>query len=93
MKYQTADYIRSMLYALTLENGNDDYIAACRPRVDNVDEWEVCLFARFDNRAEFFSLVVLAKAICEIVPTLVVYEGRYNYATSGEDYRDAIVIW
>lgn len=93
MKYQTADYIRSMLYALTIESGNDDYVAACRQRVQGDDVWEVCLFTRFDNRAEYFSLVILAKAICEIVPTLVMYEGRYNYATYGEDYRDAIVIW
>lgn len=93
MKYKTADYIRSMLIALTLENGNDDYVAACRQRVDGDDVWEVCLFTRFDNRAEYLSLFILAKAICEIVPTLVIYEGSYNYATYGEVYRDAIIIW
>lgn len=93
MKYQTADYIRSMIWALTLESGNDVYVAACRQRVDNPDEWEVCLFSRFDIREEYFDLLLLARAIRDIVPTLVIYEGRFNYATYGEDYRDAIVIW
>lgn len=93
MKYKTADYVRSMLYALTLESGNDDYVAACRQRVDGEDVWEVCLFTRFDNRAEYLDLVFLAKAICEIVPTLVWYEGKYNYTTYGEDYRNAVIIW
>lgn len=93
MKYKTADWIRSFVYALSCESGNDGLCAACRQRADYADEWEVCLFSRHDCRAEYFDFVCLAKTICSMVPSLTMYDGLYNSATYGEHWEDAIIIW
>lgn len=93
MKYQTADYIRSFVYALSCESGNDSLGVACRERGHNSDEWEVCLYSKITGESELFEFVLLAKAICGLVPTLVMYGGLYNKATYGEDLVDAVIIW
>lgn len=93
MKYQTADYIRSFVCALSCEGNNNSLGVACRERGCNCDEWEVCLYSKITGGSEIFDFVILAKAICGLVPTLIMYRGRYNMATYGEDLVDAIVIW
>ena len=93
MKYRTADYIRSFVYALSCENGNDGLGVACRERVPNSDEWEVCFYSKHSCKTELYDFILLAKAICGLVPTLVMYGGQYNMATYGEDLVDAIIVW
>lgn len=93
MKYKTADYLRSTILALSLESGNDGLCAAVVQRVDDGDQWEIHLFSRYDCAAEFYDFVVMAKAICGLVPSLTFYEGRYNSAPRGSQVHSSIVIW
>lgn len=93
MRYQTADYIRSFVMALSVEGHDINVGCACVQRNNPKDEWEVHLFDRNDTTAHFLDYVVLAKAITAVCPCLTIYEGRYNFALHGVDYVPSIVIW
>lgn len=94
MKYRTADYVRSFIYALSIENGDKSFNCAILPRVDNEEEWEVYLFDKDECWHTTQDLYVLAKAIISLVPSLVITSRRYDAGTrKGEKYIDAIVIW
>lgn len=81
------------MLALSVESGFPSICAACRHRPDNTEEWEVCLFSRLDVAADFFNYVLLAKAICGLVPSLCFYESQYDSGVYGEDLHQSIVIW
>ena len=94
MKYRTADYLRSFIYALSLENGERSFSCALLQRDDNSDEWMVYLYDRDECWNTTQDLYVLAKAIISLVPTLVVTSGVYDAGTrKGDRLLDAIVIW
>ena len=93
MKYQTASYIRSMVYALACESNHFHIECACVERPDHVDEWQVFLYSRADDEKEYLNLVVLANALLKFLPSSVWFTRRYNSAPHGEEYHDAIVLW
>lgn len=93
MKYRTADYIRSFVYALSCESGCAGLGVACRERVPNSDEWEVCFYSREGRSSVLCDFIVLAKGICNLVPTFTMYRGQFNSATYGENFVEAIIIW
>lgn len=93
MKYQTASYIRSMIYALSCESNHCTIECACVERPDHVDEWQVFLFSKSDMWKEYLDLVVLAQALLKFLPSCTIYTTQYNAATHGEEYHDAVVLW
>lgn len=93
MKYQTASYIRSLLQALAVETCNYTLYSACRERVDHNDEWEIVMFSKSEIWKEYLNLVVLAEALLKFLPHCTIYTTRYNSASYGEEYHDAIVLW
>ncbi len=94
MKYRTADYVRSFIYALSIECGDKSFSCACLPRVGDEQEWEVYLFDKEESWHTTQDLYVLAKAITSLVPTLVITSRRYDAGTrKGDRVLDAIVLW
>lgn len=94
MKYQTADYIRSMIYALSIEAKNDDLSCSCIARSDNTGEWECHLYSRDEYWATYNHLVMLAINICMLVPSLTYYPGRCDIGhLKDEKVVDSVVIW
>ena len=93
MNYNTADYIKSCVLALSVESGFPSVCAECRHRSDNIEEWEVVLFSRLDVAADFFNYVLFAKAICGLTPSLTFYEGQFDSGVYGEDLHQSIIIW
>lgn len=94
MKYRTADYLRSFIAALSLENGERSFSCALMQRDDYNDEWMVYLYDMDEYWHTTQDLYVLAKAIISLVPTLVVTSGVYDAGTrKGDRLLDAIVIW
>lgn len=94
MKYNTADYLRSFIDALSNENGAKSFSCALLPRDDYRDEWMVYLYDTDECWHTTQDLYVLAKAIISLVPTLVVTSGVYDAGTrKGDRLLDAIVIW
>lgn len=93
MKYQTASYIRSMIYALATESHSNTLYSACRERENHTDEWEVLLFSKDEFWKEYLDLIVLAQALLKFLPACTIYTTRYNSAPQGEEYHDAIVLW
>ena len=92
MKYQTASYIRSLIDALMIENGEGSLQCACVDTHDDDLEWRVCLFSRNDDKVEMMRAYTFAFSLKAISPTLCCYLGSYNCATVGIDIRDAVVI-
>lgn len=93
MKYQTASYIRSMIYALACESNHSYIECACVERPDHVDEWQVFLYSKSEFWKEYLDLVVLAQALLKFLPSCTIYTSRYNSAPHGEEYHDAVVLW
>lgn len=93
MKYQTASYIRSMIYALSCESNHSTIQCACVERPDHVDEWQVFMYSTDERWKEYLDLVVLAEALLKFLPSCTIYTSRYNSAPHGEEYHDAIVLW
>ena len=93
MKYQTASYIRSMIYALSCESNHSYIECACVERPDHVDEWQVFLYSRADIEKEYLNLIVLADALLKFLPCCTWYTARYNRSPKGEEYHDAVVLW
>lgn len=93
MKYETAYNIKSCVLALSAEYKYSSICAACRHRSDNPEEWEVCLYSLNDVEAIFFHFVVLAEAICWLVPQLEFYDGLYDSGVYGEDSHRSVIIW
>lgn len=94
MKYQTADYIRSMVYAMSIEAKNDDLGCSCIVRPDNSGEWECHLYSKDEFWNTENLLVMLAINICMLVPTLTYFHGRCDIGRlKGEKVVDSVVIW
>lgn len=94
MKYRTADYLRSFIAALSIENSEKSFSCAIKPREDDEEEWEVYLYDTAECWHTTQDLYVLAKAIISLVPTLVITSRKYDAGTrNGERYIDSIVIW
>lgn len=92
MKYQTASYIRSLIDALMIENGEGSLQCAC---VDTRDEslgWKVCLFSRENNQVDLMHAYTFAVSLKAVSRNLYYYIGSYNCATVGYDIREAVVI-
>lgn len=94
MKYRTADYLRSFIVALSIEDGEKSFSCALLPRDDYRDEWMVYLYDTHENWHTTHDLYVLAMALTSLVPTLVITSGVYDGGTrKGDRLYDAIVIW
>lgn len=94
MKYKTADYVRSFIVALSIENGEKSFSCALLPRDDYRDEWMVYLYDTDECWHTTQDLYVLAKAIISLVPTLIVTSGVYDAGIrKGDRLLDAIVMW
>lgn len=94
MKYQTANYIRSMVYAMSIEAKDDDLGCSCIVRSDNSDEWECHLYSKSQFWATQNHFVMLAINICMLVPSLTYYQGRCDIGRlKGEKVVESVVIW
>ena len=93
MKYETAYNIKSCVLALSTEYEYASICAAIRHRSDNDEEWEVCLYSLKDVEDIFYHFIVLADAICWLVPSLVFYDGQYDSGVYGEDSHRSVIIW
>lgn len=93
MKYSTASYIKSCVLALSTEYEYASICAACRHRSDNPEDWEVCLYSLKDVEDIFYHFIVLADAICWLVPSLEFYDGQFDSGVYGEDLHRSVIIW
>lgn len=94
MKYQTADYIRLLVLALSVEARNEDLCCALVQRPDMTDQWECHFFSRYGLKVTDVHFVLLVNAILQIVPTLTWYYGKYDGGRmKGEKIYDSLVIW
>lgn len=94
MTYKTADFIRSMIYALSIEAKNDDLGCSCIERSDNTGEWECHLYSRDEFWATYNHLVMLAINLCMLVPSLTYYQGHCDIGRlKGEKVVESVVIW
>lgn len=94
MKYQTADYIRSMVYAMSIEANDEDLGCSCIERPDYSGEWECHLYSKSEFWATQNHFVMLAINICMLVPSLTYYQGRCDIGRlKGEKVVESVVIW
>ena len=94
MNYKTADYIRSMIIAMSIEAQDDDFGCSCIERADFSDDWECHLYSKSGIWATQNLFVMLAINICMLVPTLTYYPGRCDIGRlKGDQVVDSVVIW
>lgn len=94
MKYQTADYIRSFVLALSIEAHNDDLGCALVQRPEIPEEWEVHFYSKDEIWGTEQYFTILATAITLLCPLLTIYHGHYDGGRlKGEKIYDSIVIW
>lgn len=94
MKYQTANYIRSFVLALSVEALDDGLCCALVKRPDVEEEWECHLFSKDGIWATEQHLSILATSIVLLCPQLTTYPGKYDGGRlKGEKIYDSLVIW
>lgn len=94
MKYQTANCIRSLVLALSVEARNNDLCCALVQRSDMTNHWECHFYSRYCLQVTDMHFVLLVNAILQIVPTLTWYYGKYDGGhLKGEKIFDSLVIW
>lgn len=92
MKYQTASYVRSLIDALMIENGEGSLQCACVDTHDDDLGWKVCLFSRDEDKVEMMRAYTFAFSLKAVSPTLTCYLGFYDRSVYGTDITDAIII-
>lgn len=94
MKYQTANYVRSLICALSVEGHNDDIGCSCIQRVDDQDQWECHLYSIHGFANDMDHLLLLALSMVYLCPNLIYYKGRCDIGRlKGENIVDSIVLW
>ena len=94
MTYKSAVFIRSFVYAISIEAKNDDLGCSCVERPDCSGEWECHLYSKLEFWATQNHFVMLAINICMLVPSLTYYQGRCDIGRlKGEKVVDSVVIW
>ena len=92
MKYQTASYIRSLVDALMIENGEGSLQCACVDTHDEELQWKVCLFSRNKDHVELMRAYAFAFSLKAVCPNLAIMLGSYDRSVYGTDIQEAIII-
>lgn len=94
MTYKTADYIRSMILAISIESHNDDLGCSCIQSTIDADEWECHLYSKSENWSAMTYLEMLALNIVLLAPNLIKCLGTCDIGRlKGEKVVSSVVIW
>lgn len=94
MKYRNADYVRSFIYALACEGHNDEIGCSLVQRPGLPEHWEVHLYSKDGMWDTQNYLLLLAIAICQLVPCLTFHKDQCDIGTIKEEKKvDSICIW